>query len=93
MAALDLLGRRWVLRILWELRAEPLGFRALQQACDGMSSSVLAARLTDLTATKIVTADEAGAYTLTETGRRLMTAMRPLWDWSLDWEAALGSGS
>ena len=41
MAAMDLLGRRWALRILWELRDKPLGARALRSRCDRMSSSVL----------------------------------------------------
>ena len=30
MVLLDLLGRRWVLRIVWELREEPRRFRELQ---------------------------------------------------------------
>ncbi len=64
MAALDLFGRRWVLRILWELTDQPLGFRALQQACDGMSSSVLASRLADLTAARLVDANARGEYLL-----------------------------
>src|SRR5689334_19781802 len=50
MAALDLLGRRWTLRILWELQAEPLGARELGRRCDEMSSSVLYQRLDELTA-------------------------------------------
>ena len=42
MALLDLLGRRWALRVLWELRAGPVpGFRELQSRCGGVSSSVL----------------------------------------------------
>jgi DNA-binding HxlR family transcriptional regulator len=89
MAALDLLGRRWVLRILWELRDGPLGFRALQKACDGMSSSVLASRLADLTSTGIVTIDDGGHYALSETGERLRTALRPLLDWSREWATSL----
>jgi DNA-binding HxlR family transcriptional regulator len=89
MAALDLLGRRWVLRILWELRTGPLGFRALQAACDDMSSSVLSARLTDLVATGIVAADEHGAYALTEMGLRLEAALAPLTEWSADWARSL----
>jgi len=89
MAALDLLGRRWVLRILWELRDGPLGFRALQKACDGMSSSVLASRLADLTSTGIVTIDDSGDYALSEAGERLRAAMHPLLDWSREWAAAL----
>ena len=48
MALLDLLGRRWALRVIWELRSDPLTFRALQEQCAGMSSSVLNARLREL---------------------------------------------
>ena len=46
MAAMDLLGRRWSLRILWELRDGPVGARALLERCDGLSSSVLYERAT-----------------------------------------------
>jgi DNA-binding HxlR family transcriptional regulator len=93
MAALDLFGRRWVLRILWELRNGPLGFRALQQACDGMSSSVLASRLADLIAARLVRTDDAGDYALTEIGAQLKPAMRPLLDWSRAWDEELRQGS
>src|SRR5438132_837271 len=41
-ALLDLLGRRWALRALWELRLGALTFRALRDACDAVSPSVLA---------------------------------------------------
>src|SRR5687768_17454829 len=41
MAALDLVGRRWSLRVLWELRSGPIGARALLERCEGISSSVL----------------------------------------------------
>ena len=45
MALLDLLSRRWTLRVIWELRGGRLTFRALQQACGGVSPSVLNERL------------------------------------------------
>jgi DNA-binding HxlR family transcriptional regulator len=46
MALLDLLGRRWVLRILWELRdSRAASFRELQSRCGDVSSSVLNQRL------------------------------------------------
>ncbi|MGI5420805.1 hypothetical protein [Actinomadura luteofluorescens] len=45
MAALDLFGRRWALRVVWKLQDVPLGFRTLQQRCDDMSSSALRQRL------------------------------------------------
>ena len=45
MAALDLLGQRWTLRVIWELQLRPAGFRELRRRADAMSSSVLADRL------------------------------------------------
>jgi DNA-binding HxlR family transcriptional regulator len=89
MAAMDLLGRRWTLRILWELRAGPLGARALRSRCDGMSSSVLYQRLDELTAAGLLTQDEAGAYLLTELGAALAPALRALDSWAGRWSAAL----
>ena len=85
MALLDLLGRRWTLRIIWELREEPLTFRGLQARCEGMSSSVLSQRLTELTAAEI--AESAlGGYRLTAEGRRLMALYPPLQSWAERWE-------
>jgi DNA-binding HxlR family transcriptional regulator len=84
MALLDLLGRRWILRVLWELRAEALGFRALQARCDGMSPSVLAQRLTDLGDAGIVEGSEVG-YRLTAAGQALLQALTPLRDWAAAW--------
>jgi DNA-binding HxlR family transcriptional regulator len=91
MAALDLLGRRWAMRILWELRDGPLGFRELQQRCDGMSSSVLRDRLDELRAAAIVTTDAEGAYVLTELGGDLGDALGPLSKWSERWARELSS--
>ncbi|HWD11278.1 MAG TPA: helix-turn-helix domain-containing protein, partial [Solirubrobacteraceae bacterium] len=64
MALLDLLGRRWALRIVWELREEPLTFRELQTRCEGMSSSVLNQRLAEL-AEAGVSENARGGYRLT----------------------------
>jgi DNA-binding HxlR family transcriptional regulator len=88
MAALDLLGRRWCLRILWELRDEPLGFRALRERCDAMSTSVLRQRLVELLDAGLVDQDEAQRYRLTSLGVELGRALRPLLDWSQRWAAA-----
>ena len=88
MAALDLLGRRWALRILWELRAGPLGFRELQARCDGMSSSVLRTRLVELVDAGLVDQDEA--YVLTPLGRELGMAIGPLSKWAERWAADQG---
>jgi DNA-binding HxlR family transcriptional regulator len=85
MAALDLLGRRWSLRILWELRDGPLGARALRARCDRMSSSVLYERLRELTSAGLVRRDDDDAYQLTELGAELGAAMRPLDRWAQRW--------
>jgi DNA-binding HxlR family transcriptional regulator len=83
MVALDLLGRRGALRVLWELRGDPLTFRALQEACD-TNPSVLNTRLTELRAAGLV--DHAqGGYRLTTNGRDLCAALRPLSAWAADW--------
>ncbi|MFF2809696.1 winged helix-turn-helix transcriptional regulator [Streptomyces sp. NPDC058000] len=89
MAALDLFGRRWILRIMWELHDGPLGFRPLQQRCDSMSSSVLHQRLTDLQETQLVERDAAGAYQLTELGQDAYGELRGLVRWSDRWAAEL----
>ena len=88
MAALDLFGRRWILRVMWELRDEPLGFRALRERCDGMSSSVLRDRLAELVEARILATGEDGRYGLTDDGRGLMVALVPLPEWAAAWGAS-----
>src|SRR5262245_492280 len=91
MAALDLLGRRWCLRILWELREEALGFRALRQRCDEMSTSVLRQRLVELVAAGLVQQDDEQRYELTRLGTDLRSALEPLQRWSQRWARATGA--
>jgi DNA-binding HxlR family transcriptional regulator len=87
MAALDLLGRRWILRVIWELHrgGAPIGFRDLQRRCDDMSSSVLSTRLRELREAGIATSTDQSAWHLTPLGADLVTAMGPLLDWSHAW--------
>jgi len=89
MALLDLVGRRWALRVLWELREGPVKFRDLQARCDRMSTSVLAVRLKELTEAAIVTATEEDGWCLTEDGRSLLTLFPPLREWSEAWSRRL----
>ena len=88
MALIDLLGRRWALRILWELRAGPLTFRALQHACGDISPSVLNQRIGELRETALLTLGEDG-YCLSGLGRELLTHLLPLAKWAQSWEKAL----
>ena len=87
MAALDLLGRRWALRVLWELRDGALTFRALRQRCDGISPSVLNVRLAELREAGLVTLVDGG-YALTAIGLSLGGALEPLQAWAKRWAAA-----
>jgi len=89
MALLDLLGRRWALRVLWELRDGPLTFRDLQARCDGMSPSVLNSRLAELRDAGIVEAAGEG-YQLTREGGRLLDGLGPLHRWAERWAKRTG---
>ena len=86
MALLDLLGRRWALRVLWELRdGSTPTFRELQTRCGGVSSSVLSDRLRELRDAGIVDARGGGGYGLTAEGRSLLAVMAPVDDWAKRW--------
>jgi len=79
MALLDLLGRRWVLRICWELReGAAKSFRELQASCDMVSPTVLNNRLRELRDEGFVRLREENGYELTEEGRKLLKALVPL---------------
>ena len=84
MAALDLLGRRSALRILWELReGQPLTFRVLQEAAD-TNPRLLNTRLRELREAGLL-AHEGEGYELTAQGRSLLVALKPLVQWSTAW--------
>ena len=86
MVALDLLGRRGAMRVLWELRGgEPLTFRALQDAA-ATNPALLNTRLKELRDAGLV--DHDGGYRLTADGRTLLRALQPLWAWAEAWGGA-----
>lgn len=89
MALLDLLGRRWALGIIWQLQHdERLTFRALQEACGGVSPTVLNQRLRELRESHLVDLVEGEGYGLTPTGRELRRRLEPLVAWSKSWARA-----
>lgn len=85
MAVLDLLGRRWTLRILWELRSGPRTFRELQSACDGASPSVINTRLRELRKAQLVIHNTGEGYRLSTQGIELSEYLEPLAEWSNEW--------
>jgi DNA-binding HxlR family transcriptional regulator len=89
MALLDLLGRRWSLRIIWELRDErSLTSRALRSACDDASPTVLQARLSDLREAGFVELIPASGYRLTQLGKDLFETFLPLHRFAERWSKA-----
>jgi DNA-binding HxlR family transcriptional regulator len=87
MVLLDLLGRRWTLRIVWELRDEPRRFRDLQYSI-GASPSIINTRLAELREGKLVELDESAGYRLTPLGQELLRLFLPLHLWSEKWAKA-----
>jgi len=85
MALLDLLGRRWSLRIIWELRESSLTSRALRAACDEASPTVLQARLSDLRQADLVELIQGDGYRLTALGRDLQENFLPLYRFAERW--------
>ena len=82
---LDLLGRRWALRVIWELRDARLPFRTLQKACGGLSPTVLSVRLKELRENGLADLVEHEGYGLTPLGRQLLGLLLPLNAWSKHW--------
>jgi DNA-binding HxlR family transcriptional regulator len=80
-AALELLGRRWALRLVWELRRDALPFGALRDRT-GISSSVLAARLRELTKAGVIERGPQRRYRLTPLGRELARVLYDLNRWA-----------
>jgi len=84
MTILGLIGQRWTLRILWELRDGPLTFRALRDRCDQVSPTILNQRLKQLREYDLVTL-EADGYAPTKWCLELGDILNTLNGWSKKW--------
>ncbi len=92
MVLLDQLGKRWTLRVLWELHQHgPATFRDLQARCEDVSPSSLNTRLKELRALDLVDLQEAG-YLLTGQGESLGRLLMPLDAWARDWSTSFDPG-
>jgi DNA-binding HxlR family transcriptional regulator len=91
MALLDLLGRRWTLRIVWELRDGPLTSRALRTACDEASPTVVQTRLSELREAGLVELLPGDGYRLTGLGTELMDSFLPLHRFAERWSKRTAS--
>jgi DNA-binding HxlR family transcriptional regulator len=78
---LDLLGRRWSLALVWELRRDALSFSELRGRL-GISPSVLSARLRELSEADVIERDHARRYRLSGPGRELARLLFELNRWA-----------
>jgi DNA-binding HxlR family transcriptional regulator len=81
--ALELLGRRWALRLVWELRRSTLAFSELRERT-GISPSVLSARLAELVDAGVLERDAGRRYRLSGRGRELARLLYELNRWAED---------
>ena len=80
-SVLDLLGRRWALRLVWELRRSTLSFSELRERT-GISPSVLSARLGELVDSGVLERDGGRRYRLSGRGRELARILYELNRWA-----------
>jgi len=80
-SVLDLLGRRWALRLIWELRRSTLSFSELRERT-GISPSVLSTRLRDLVDSDVLERDGGRRYRLSGRGRVLARILYELNRWA-----------
>ena len=84
MVLLDILGQRWALRILWELREERLTFRELQERCGQISPTVLNRRLKELREARLIDHGDGG-FGYTEQGKELAQHLLALNSFAKHW--------
>ena len=95
--AVDVVGNRWTLLIIRELRPGPRRFTDLVDGLPGISRKLLSERLRELEREGVITRTELPppaarqVYELTEDGRDLAVAMSPLIAWGLRRLGALTS--
>ena len=80
-SVLDLLGRRWALRLVWELRRSTLSFSELRERLE-ISPSVLSARLGELADAGVLERDGVRRYRLSGRGRELARILYELNRWA-----------
>jgi DNA-binding HxlR family transcriptional regulator len=86
-AALEVVGGKWPVLILWGLRAEPRRFGELRRQVAGISEKMLIQHLKEMEADGVVTRKDYKEvpprveYALTLFGHSLLEALTPLCEW------------
>jgi DNA-binding HxlR family transcriptional regulator len=93
-AAVELVGRRWSAAILLALARRAVRFSDIRRLVAGISDPVLAQRLKELEAARLVARTVVPStpvqvmYDLTDAGRELLIALMPLIRWRQKWGPA-----
>ncbi|MFB4318993.1 winged helix-turn-helix transcriptional regulator [Actinomadura sp. 21ATH] len=86
-AAIDVMGGKWKVLVLWSLDDGPLRFGELRRSLPGISERVLTLQLREMEAAGLVHREvyrevpPKVEYSMTELGRSLLTALIPLGEW------------
>jgi DNA-binding HxlR family transcriptional regulator len=86
-AALDVIGGKWKVLVLWALRSEAQRFGELRRSVEGISEKMLIQHLKEMQADGIVTRKDFKEvpprveYALTPFGNSLYAALAPLCEW------------
>jgi DNA-binding HxlR family transcriptional regulator len=89
----DVLGRRWALRVIWELGTDALTYRELGARIPDMSTSVLTDRLRQLREANLIEHHRGTGYRLTRLGAELLAHLERLGAWALHVDFRSGAGS
>ncbi|MBL4739605.1 MAG: helix-turn-helix transcriptional regulator [Sneathiella sp.] len=82
---LDILGKKWILRILWELDKSPCTFRELQNRCGDLSPTIINSRIKDLCSAQLIFKSAEEGYMLSQQGNKLVELFYPLNDFAKQW--------
>ncbi|MEM1093413.1 MAG: helix-turn-helix domain-containing protein [Bacteroidota bacterium] len=88
-SAVQIVGGKWKIPLLWHLQRGPMRFSALRRAVPGISEKMLGQQLHALTADGLVLREAYAEvpprveYTLTASGEALVPVLNALADWSL----------
>jgi len=89
---LSLIGKRWLMTVLYEISLGNNQFTALKKSVTEISEHVLAKRIADLTGQGLISKKEIGdtiplqiTYTVTEKGKQLLSLVNGLYHWNRHW--------
>lgn len=98
-SAINVIGGKWKMDILWEINVTPRRFGALKRLLPGISEKVLAQQLKEMEADDIVSRQEYPGkvqrveYQATEFGRSLNEAIAVLSNWGKAYEIRMAENA